>query len=168
MPLVYCPECQSEVSDRAAACPRCGYPIASGNLPARQPTPPPVTRPRRQGSFLSPRFALAATGFVALTGIFAMAGTEEEGFGVVAMLMLWSSAIPIWWKARRKARHAAITGGADVERRIEERLKEMEERFRAPLARLEDGGQQLMEIEERMDFLERLLTKVRDDQIGPG
>ena len=28
MALVYCPECDSQVSDQAIACPKCGYPIA--------------------------------------------------------------------------------------------------------------------------------------------
>lgn len=166
MPLVYCPDCRAEVSDRAAACPRCGYPIGGANLPAPRAAAPPPALP--QHSFLTPQFAVGATAFAVLTGIFAMAGTEEEGFGIIAGLMLWGSIIPVWWKARRKARQAAAVGGAAVEQRIDERLKEIEERFRTPLARLEDGGQQLMEIEERMDFLERLLTKVRDDQVGPG
>ena len=29
MGLIQCPECQNTVSDKAAACPKCGYPIAS-------------------------------------------------------------------------------------------------------------------------------------------
>lgn len=29
MAMIKCPECQSEVSDRASACPRCGFPISS-------------------------------------------------------------------------------------------------------------------------------------------
>lgn len=28
MPLIQCPDCQNEVSDRAPACPKCGAPIA--------------------------------------------------------------------------------------------------------------------------------------------
>lgn len=28
MPLIGCPDCRTKVSDKAAACPRCGYPIA--------------------------------------------------------------------------------------------------------------------------------------------
>lgn len=29
MAIIKCPECQNEVSDKASACPKCGYPIAS-------------------------------------------------------------------------------------------------------------------------------------------
>ena len=35
MPLVTCPDCQSEVSDRATACPKCGYPIGGAGEPRR-------------------------------------------------------------------------------------------------------------------------------------
>ena len=31
MALINCPECASEVSDKAPACPRCGVPIASAS-----------------------------------------------------------------------------------------------------------------------------------------
>jgi ribosomal protein L7/L12 len=31
MALIKCPECSNEVSDKAAACPKCGYPIKSGS-----------------------------------------------------------------------------------------------------------------------------------------
>ncbi len=34
MALIKCPECGSEVSDRAASCPRCGYPIKPVSNPA--------------------------------------------------------------------------------------------------------------------------------------
>lgn len=42
MALIACPECRAEVSDVAAACPQCGYPIT----PAEEP--PPESKPRRQ------------------------------------------------------------------------------------------------------------------------
>lgn len=34
MALINCPECQTEVSDRAASCPKCGCPIAGAQAPA--------------------------------------------------------------------------------------------------------------------------------------
>ena len=30
MSLIICPDCKGHVSDRAATCPKCGYPIAGG------------------------------------------------------------------------------------------------------------------------------------------
>jgi len=32
MALIKCPECGKEISDRAAACPNCGFPIASKDI----------------------------------------------------------------------------------------------------------------------------------------
>lgn len=37
MALISCPECRREVSDKAPACPHCGYPINMGGRPARPP-----------------------------------------------------------------------------------------------------------------------------------
>lgn len=46
MALINCPECSNSVSDKAFACPRCGYPI-------NQSTSPPPSAPRRP--FQKPR-----------------------------------------------------------------------------------------------------------------
>ncbi len=32
MSLVKCPECQSEISDKATSCPKCGYPLKKQNV----------------------------------------------------------------------------------------------------------------------------------------
>ena len=40
MPLITCPECTKEISDRATACPHCGFPLNSDQVPA----PPPKKR----------------------------------------------------------------------------------------------------------------------------
>jgi hypothetical protein len=43
MPLVKCPDCGNEVSDRAPSCPKCGAPIGARQAvpPSAQPVPPP-------------------------------------------------------------------------------------------------------------------------------
>ena len=38
MGLIKCPECQHDVSDKAAACPKCGYPIAAYTQSAQPQT----------------------------------------------------------------------------------------------------------------------------------
>lgn len=45
MALIKCPECGREISDQAAACPQCGFPIsAARSEPAEESAPPaPVT-----------------------------------------------------------------------------------------------------------------------------
>ena len=37
MALIYCPECRKEASDRARACPHCGYPFALHHEPVTLP-----------------------------------------------------------------------------------------------------------------------------------
>lgn len=32
MALIKCPECGKEISDKAASCPNCGFPITQGNI----------------------------------------------------------------------------------------------------------------------------------------
>lgn len=168
MTLVLCPECRHQISTRAATCPQCGYPLTGEQHAPRLPVPVAAPQPvvRTPGTYLTPMFALGASVVLAFTGLFAMVGTEEEGFAVMAGLIAWGSAIPIWWKTRKKARAQALTGAVETQARVDEHLKAIEERFREPLARLDDGTRQMEEIEERMDFLERLMTKVRDDRPG--
>lgn len=48
MALITCPECNGQVSDKAAACPHCGYPISAHQAKqketeAEQPSPVPAT-----------------------------------------------------------------------------------------------------------------------------
>ena len=163
MPLIFCPECRSEVSDRATACPHCGYPMAERLPTSARPAKPPKPR-----SYITTQFALGATAILAVLGGFAMGGAEEEGMAIFAGLMTWALAIPIWWKARHASRAAALPGVAEIERLIDSRLQNAEERFRSQLGDAQDSGRQIMELEERLEFMERLLTKVRDERLGPG
>src|SRR4051794_17067801 len=55
MALIPCPECKREVSDRAAACPNCGFAIAGGPTAGARAASPPATEP-------SPLAALGASG----------------------------------------------------------------------------------------------------------
>lgn len=46
MSMIRCPECQSEVSAQAAACPKCGYPLTvETDTVIITPTPPPIIEP---------------------------------------------------------------------------------------------------------------------------
>jgi hypothetical protein len=49
MALIRCPECQREVSDKAPACPGCGYPLPGMGTSQPQPPWPPVPGVRRAG-----------------------------------------------------------------------------------------------------------------------
>lgn len=164
MALVLCPECRAEVSDRAAHCPRCGYPIGE---PAAVPAVrAPGAKPPRLRTFVSPRFAGLWTLAVGVAGLILIASAAESGedVGVVGGFMMFATAIPLWWKTRRAALAQAAAGNPELERRVEERLQAAEEQVRRRLGELEDSSRQIMDLEERIDFAERLLTKYRDDQ----
>jgi hypothetical protein len=165
MTLAICPECHADVSDQAAQCPQCGYPLA-----VRSPTPAPVDDSDLSGvrTVISRRFAVGwttATGSAVL--LMFVLGRSVPGVAAatwVGALGLLASSIPIWWKTRRVAGGGA-PAPAELERRVEERLQAGEERIRRWLAEMEDGSRHVMELEERVDFAERLLTKYRDEQL---
>lgn len=41
MPLIACPECETQISNQAAACPKCGHPVTR---PDSEPQPTTTTR----------------------------------------------------------------------------------------------------------------------------
>jgi hypothetical protein len=160
MTLVLCRECRAEVSDRAVHCPRCGYPVAgdsprllpSGHEPPQLPTI--VSRPFAVGWTVASGVSAM---FMFMLGRGAGAGAAAT-FGALAIL---ASAIPVWWKTRSAGHAAALS--ANLERRLEERLQAAEEQIGRRLAEMEDGSRQVAELEERVDFAERLLARYRDD-----
>ncbi|MEX1050338.1 MAG: hypothetical protein WEC54_02190 [Gemmatimonadales bacterium] len=100
-----------------------------------------------------------------LTGAFAFSGLDEEGFAVLAGLTAWASAIPLWWKARKAARARAVSGHS--EHGLQRQLLDMEERIQRELGEIESNTRRVTDLEERLEFTERLLTKYRDNQIAP-
>ena len=145
MPLIECPECGREVSSSAAACPACAYPVATGT-----PAEPPQRRWWRTAISIVGRLALG--GFLAGIG----GGEEESVAAVIGGLIIGASAIPVWYRDRIERLKAGRTPVRVLDDRVEDRMAEMELRHR----------EQIVDLEERVDFAERLLTKQRG-QIGP-
>jgi hypothetical protein len=93
MALINCPECDCEVSDQAAACPSCGFPVADGVEPQPQtPGPRPVSPPpaateseeRRSIGFfdiISP--LLVILGAAAAVFLFQRGDTKHGIYGIV-------------------------------------------------------------------------------------
>jgi TM2 domain-containing membrane protein YozV len=72
MALMSCPECSTKVSDKAASCPSCGYPIAKTSQPlnAELTSPqtgyssaPTVTVSKNRGTFIILGLLFGALGF---------------------------------------------------------------------------------------------------------
>ncbi len=152
MALIECPECGWEVSDSAAACPKCAYRVGAGT--------PSVPPPRAlSGSTKRPSWtAVSIIGRIAVGGIILLlTATEQElgaGTGLVGLLVA-GSAIPTWFRHRmERLRGWADTAQVDG---LEDRMVELEHRHL----------EQMTDLEERVEFAERLLAKQRE-QIGPG
>ncbi len=163
MALIDCPECGREVSSSAAVCPLCAYPLATVTpaLPARaEPVP--------QG-YEWWKTALSILGRVVLGAILAGVGGDEEDSvaAIIGGVVIAGSAIPTWYRARI-ARLRAGRGAAELEHRFEGRMAALERRQQDQMDRLERmHAGQLAELEERIDFAERLLSKHRE-QIESG
>ena len=69
MALIHCPECGREVSDQAAACIHCGYPLRAASLPARYAIilADPGPNPGKTAAILHDRLTLTQEEAQALT-----------------------------------------------------------------------------------------------------
>jgi hypothetical protein len=162
MALIDCPECGHEVSSNAAVCPACAYPVGTVTPPA---PPGTATVPPEYKWW---KIALSMLVRAAVGGIIAGVGGGEEGSAaaIVGGVLIAASAIPTWYRARIE-RLKAERGGADLEHRFEDRISEFEQRQQEQLDRIErmQAGQ-MAELEERVDFAERLLAKQRPEIPG--
>jgi hypothetical protein len=82
---------------------------------------------------------------------------------VVGGLIIGASAIPVFYRdtiERLKAGQAAAT----LDQRVEDRMAELEQRHREEIRQVDEmHAAQMAELEERLDFTERLLTKQRGE-----
>lgn len=163
MALIGCPECGREVSSSASTCPACAYPLV-----ALTPTVPPqaVSKPEKHQWW---KIAVPLVGRVLFGIILIGVGIEEEDSvaAVVGGTAIAVSAIPAWYRSKIE-RLKAARGASALEDRIENRMAEFEYRQQELLDRLErEHTGQMADLEERVDFAERMLAKQRD-KLGPG
>jgi hypothetical protein len=154
MALIDCPECGWEVSDTAAACPKCAYRLGAG-APAVQPSRS-VTRYTKSAWWTAASIVGRIGAGVTLWGLAPRGGSGGIDVAVfLAGLLIAGSAIPTWFRYTAQLKERRVDTG--VEDRLEDRILDMEHVHR----------EQIAELEERVDFAERLLTK-QQEQIGPG
>ena len=160
MALMDCPECRSEISEHAPACPRCAYPIGG-----KVPSPLRSTTAPRWGSTSALDVTKQIIGRLALGGMFLASGIAWEAPPVIiGALIVAGSTIPIWFKAKRAERLGTGRGDARrIEVRVEQLLRDAEDRTSHQTAEIEENARQIAELEERLDFTERLLTRQREE-----
>ncbi len=148
MALIRCPECGIDLSDKAAACPRCGYPIARG-----------AARPGATHGVSALDLAKSVGARIVLGAVLVGSGVEyESGPVLIAAIAVLGSIVPVWLKARR-AERVALPASADS-RVIDERFREIEERF----GEMEQNARQIAYLEERVEFAERVLASQVPDE----
>ena len=163
MSLIECPECGREVSSSAAACPSCAYPAGTVTPSV---APRDVSNPPDHGWWTT---ALSILGRIAVGTVIGVVGGVEEGSvaAIIGGVLIGTSAIPTWYWAKIE-RLKSGRGVTELEDRFEGRMAEFAHSQQEQMDRLEQmHAGQMTELEERLDFAERLLTKQRE-QIGPG
>lgn len=151
MALIACPECGREVSSRAEACPACAYPVAAGTPSA----PHAAVKVPRGRYWLKPGLSIAARLLAGML-FFGLGADGEPVGGILGGLVIGGSALPTWYRAVMRKRLQAPQADPELTERLEDRVYELEHRHREELA----------DLEERLEFAERLLTKQRD-QLSP-
>ncbi len=152
MALIECPECGRQVSDSAAECPECAYPVGAGTSPV--PARVVSGSPKSLWWPAVDIFGRVAVG--ACLMLLTAAETElGAGTGLLALIVA-GSALPAWYRHRMERLRTGWAESALVDD-LEDRLGDLEHRHQEPMA----------DLEERIEFAERLLTKQRE-QIGPG
>jgi hypothetical protein len=163
MSLIRCPECGREVSSSASACPECGYPVMTGT----PSVPHSAAKQPRDYTWVKTSLSIAARIFL---GVFIAAVGGEEEDSVAAIIggsIIAASAFPTWYRAKI-AQLKSRGSGSELITSVEDRLIEFERSQQDQMDRLEQlHSGQLADLEERLDFAERMLTKQKE-QIGPG
>jgi hypothetical protein len=148
MAFTDCPECGLEISDRAPACPRCGYPMKQK----------PVVRYVSGVTGLDA--AKSIVGRVLLGGaVFLSGALGENPPAILCSLIIFGSTIPVWLKARRFERRRSSGEVESVESPADQHLIEAEARKRHQAAELDQASQRVEDLQERLEFLERLVAK---------
>ena len=167
MSLIECVDCGATVSDGALACPQCGFPVkkSKGRSPQRIADVPRV-------SLTSLDIAKSILGRVGLAvGFFASGVTWEAPPVIILSIVMGLSGVPLWLKARKAERLGGMSSTDAIEERVGRALVEAEDRDMQQIADIEQNANRLLDLEERLEFMERLLARQREERqekIGPG
>ena len=163
MALIDCPECGIEISSRAQFCPRCGVPLGRAH----------GHRPHERGSFNIPVVPMTGLDVVRsivgrlIVGVSVFLGgvTLQDPVAIIGALVVGGSCIPLYLKARRVEKRGLVGAGPDIsalEDRLERRLLDAEDRVARHLAESDRSGMRVGDLEERLEFLERVLARERE------
>jgi hypothetical protein len=159
MALIDCPECGTAASTEATFCPQCGFPIKRLGAHA--------THGARSSVPLIPFTVLDVTksivGRLLFGGLLFASGIGFDAPPVIILsLVAWGSALPLYLKARKAHRLGPFTGVGKLDESVVRQLTEVRDETRRELAGIDDNANRIAELEERLEFMERLLARQRD------
>jgi hypothetical protein len=155
MALIDCPECGAEASTEATSCPRCGFPIRKKGGRGLSGHP------------LIPYTVLDATRSIVGRllvggGMFATGIGFDAPPAILLALVVWGSTLPLYLRARRAYRLGPMADPTKLEEQVTRQLTEARDEARAELAGIDVNASRITELEERIDFMERLLARERE------
>lgn len=158
MALIECPECGTIASAEATFCPRCGFSISKGpQLPSKEPGSLPFI----PVSLLEVTRSIVGRVLVG-AGVFATGVGFDAPPGVLLALVIWGSAIPLYLRARKAHRLGGLAGHRQLEEAVRKQLTAARDEAQRELATVEHNTARIAELEERIDFMERLLARERE------
>jgi len=162
MALVECPECGREVSSSAAACPDCAFPLHTATSIASGRST------EERSELVWWRTGVSVVSRVALGALLMLAAAEidtAEWGTFIGGLIISASAIPAFVRGHKASLRAK--GSGPTAALMEDRLTAIDQDYRERIGQVEQiHAAQLSDLEERLEFAERLLTKQRG-QITP-
>jgi hypothetical protein len=162
MALAECPECGTVASTEATFCPQCGFPINK----AAQPAPSgPRGLPFIALSMLDLTKSIVGRILVG-AGMMATGVAFDAPPGVLLALVVWGSAVPLYLKARKAHRLGPLAGQRALEEAVTKQLAAARDETQRQLATVDHNTSRIAELEERIDFMERLLARERERSPG--
>jgi hypothetical protein len=82
--------------------------------------------------------------------------------GVLLALAVWGSALPLYLKARKAHRLGPLAGHGELEAAVRKQLAAARDDAQRERSTIEHNSGRIAELEERIDFMERLLARERE------
>jgi len=158
MALTECPECGTVASTEATFCPQCGYPFSKGIEPAAAAS---RGLPFVAMSMLDVTKSIVGRILVG-AGMLATGVAADAPPGVLLALVVWGSAVPLYLRARKAHKLGPLAGHRALEDAVTKQLAAARNETQRQLAGVDHNTARITELEERIDFMERLLARERE------
>jgi hypothetical protein len=159
MPLIDCPECGIEVSAQATFCPRCGFPVKKAGARAVADAHGMPTIP-----LTSLDVTKSLIGRLVFGGLLFASGIGFDAPPVIMLaLVAWGSGVPLYLRARKAVRLGMGQSAKALDDDVAAQLLEARNQGLQQLAEIDRNATQIAELEERLEFMERLLARQREE-----